>query len=138
MKFPAAFVTFAPLFALAILGAAFWHQPWSSTRILGLAATIVGFVFLTISRLQLGNSFSVTPQAKQLVTTGIYSRIRNPIYLFSSLAIAGLALYMDRPWLLLVLLLVIPMQIARARAEARVLQKHFGEAYAQYRKNTWF
>jgi protein-S-isoprenylcysteine O-methyltransferase Ste14 len=40
--------------------------------------------------------------------------------------------------LLLLLILVIPMQIARARREAAVLEATFGEKYRRYRRQTWF
>lgn len=80
----------------------------------------------------------VSPRATTLVTHGLYSRIRNPIYVFGLLLIAGLILYLDHPRLLLILLPVIPLQIIRARRESQVLQAHFGDAYRQYKSNTWF
>ena len=78
-------------------------------------------------------------KAHVLVTSGIYSRIRHPIYVFSSLMIAGIALYLDRIWLLLVVLLILlPMQIYRARREEKVLMDAFGEEYARYKSRSWF
>src|SRR5262249_11596499 len=50
-------------------------------QIAGLILLVIGFVLWTAARFQLGTSFTVTPQARQLVSTGIYSRIRNPIYI---------------------------------------------------------
>jgi protein-S-isoprenylcysteine O-methyltransferase Ste14 len=50
----------------------------------------------------------------------------------------GLALILGRPELLAVLLVIIPMQIIRARREAAVLEAKFGDAYREYRKRTWF
>jgi protein-S-isoprenylcysteine O-methyltransferase Ste14 len=38
-------------------------------------------------------------------------------------------------------LLIVPvliLQITRARAEARVLEAHFGDEYRRYRASTWF
>jgi protein-S-isoprenylcysteine O-methyltransferase Ste14 len=86
----------------------------------------------------LGNSFSVSPQATQLVTRGIYSRIRNPIYVFGTLVFTGLFLFLERPFLLLLLVPVLILQITRAGAEARVLEAHFGDEYRQYKAHTWF
>jgi protein-S-isoprenylcysteine O-methyltransferase Ste14 len=49
----------------------------------------------------------------------------------------GLALVVWKPHLLIVLLILIPMQIFRARREAAVLEAKFGNAYREYRKRTW-
>jgi protein-S-isoprenylcysteine O-methyltransferase Ste14 len=40
--------------------------------------------------------------------------------------------------LLAVLLVLVPMQIIRARREAAVLEAKFGDAYREYRQRTWF
>jgi protein-S-isoprenylcysteine O-methyltransferase Ste14 len=91
------------------------------------------------ARLQIREFFAVTAQAQGLVTAGIYSKIRNPIYFFGVVFFAGMALYLTLPWwVLLVLLLIIFMQVLRARNEARVLEAKFGEAYRQYRSKTCF
>lgn len=124
------------LFAFVIYR--FASLPWTPLRIVGLILMIAAIVLLTIARRQLGTSFSITPQVKHLVTRGIYSRIRNPIYVFSSLALMGLFLYMQKPYLLLILLVLIPLQIIRARAESRLLEEHFGDDYRRYKASTWF
>jgi protein-S-isoprenylcysteine O-methyltransferase Ste14 len=72
------------------------------------------------------------------VTAGLYSRIRNPIYVFGSLVIAGVCLFYERPIYLLVFFLIVPMQIVRARKESAVLETAFGDAYREYRAKTWF
>ena len=139
MNAGAAFVTYVPPVAFIIVMIATAQMiPWSPLRIAGAALTIVGLALLTVARLQLGNSFSVTPQAKRLVTHGLYSRIRHPVYIFGWLAIPGLMLYLNQPKFLWLMVLVVPMQVARARAEERVLAQHFGDEYAAYRARTWF
>jgi protein-S-isoprenylcysteine O-methyltransferase Ste14 len=92
----------------------------------------------TTARIQLGRSFSIAPKATALVTRGIYSKIRNPIYVFSATWIAGLALALGKPIALLLVIPIIPMQAARARRESRVLEAKFGEEYRDYRRKTWF
>ena len=52
--------------------------------------------------------------------------------------LVGLVLILWRPDLLIVLLVLIPAQIIRARREAAVLEAKFGDAYRDYRKRTWF
>jgi protein-S-isoprenylcysteine O-methyltransferase Ste14 len=135
----AAFVTIAPPIAFAILMIATFHKAaWTPQRIAGATIVVVGLALLTVARFQLGNSFSITPQARRLVTHGLYSRIRHPVYIFGWLAISGLILYFNQPKFLLIMVLLVPMQVARARAEERVLAQHFGEAYTAYRAGTWF
>ncbi len=99
---------------------------------------IPALVLVTIARIQLGNSFSFAPRAKQLVTHGIYSRIRNPIYVFGTFVFSGLFLFLERPLLLSFLVPVLVLQFTRARAEARLLEERFGEDYRRYKASTWF
>ena len=138
MKRSALMVTILPVLAIAYLVYEFADPPWTTMRIAGLALLIPGIILLTISRIQLGNSFSLRPQATQLVTTGIYSRIRNPIYFFGTFVAAGIFLFLERPLLLLLLVPMLILQTTRARAEARVLEAHFGDQYRQYKAHTWF
>jgi protein-S-isoprenylcysteine O-methyltransferase Ste14 len=98
-----------------------------------------GYVGWLIARLQIREFFTPRAEARGLVTTGIYSKIRNPIYFFGTVIFLGIVLYASVPWwgLLLVLLITL-MQFFRARNEARVLEAKFGDAYRQYRAKTWF
>jgi protein-S-isoprenylcysteine O-methyltransferase Ste14 len=138
MKRGALMVTIVPLLAIAYFVYEFARPPWTPMRIAGILLMTPALIFLTISRIQLGNSFSTAPRATQLVTHGIYSRIRNPVYIFGAMVIAGLFLFLERPYLLLLLVPVLILQINRARAEARVLEQHFGDDYRRYRASTWF
>ena len=113
-------------------------RPLTGAQESGLGLAIAAFLLWATARLQIDASFSVRPRAKALVTQGIYSRIRNPIYVFGMLWIAGLILAIGRPWWLLILLVLAPMQMVRARKEARVLEEKFGEEYREYRRRTWF
>ena len=116
------------------------HGPagWTPIRVLGLCLALAGFALWTVARFQLGRSFTVTARAKQLVTRGLYSKVRNPVYVFGSLFIAGYIFLMGRPIWLLLFVVIIPLQIWRGRKEARVLEAKFGEAYRTYRAGTWF
>jgi protein-S-isoprenylcysteine O-methyltransferase Ste14 len=112
--------------------------PHGLARSIGLLLAPIGLAGVILSRYTLGRSFSVAPRATALVTRGIYSRIRNPIYISGVVFLIGLALILGRPELLAVLLVIIPMQIIRARREAAVLEAKFGDAYREYRERTWF
>lgn len=116
----------------------FGPQPWNWAHWLGLAIAAPALVLLFVARFQLGGSFSVTPQARQLVTRGLYSKIRNPIYFFGEIMIAGFFIAIHRPALVLVLAVLTPIQIMRARKESGVLEEKFGDEYRQYKQRTWF
>jgi protein-S-isoprenylcysteine O-methyltransferase Ste14 len=111
---------------------------WTPVKVAGGVMAAAGVVLLIVARLQLGAAFSVRAKAKTLVTTGIYSRIRNPIYVFSAMFLVGIVIVSERWLLLLPIALLVPMQIARARKEERVLAAAFGEEYARYKAGTWF
>ena len=116
----------------------FGPGPHGLARLIGLLLGLIGLAGVILSRYTLGRSFSVAPKATALVTSGIYSRIRNPIYVSGVIFLVGLVLMVWKPYLLIVLLVLIPAQIIRARREATVLEAKFGDAYREYRKGTWF
>ncbi|SRR5208337_908201 len=116
----------------------FGPGPHGPARALGLLLGLIGLAGVIVSRYTLGRSFSVAPKATALVTRGIYSRIRNPIYVSGMIFLLGLVIIVGRPQLLAVLLVLIPLQIMRARREAAVLEARFGDAYREYRRHTWF
>jgi len=126
------------LLAIILLGIHYSGQPWTPMRIAGALIAAPSLALLVLARIQLGGSFSVRPKAQALVTHGLYSRIRNPIYVFGGLAVAGVLLYVNQPYVLLVFVVLIPMQIYRAREEAKVLEAKFGDEYRQYKSRTWF
>ncbi|HVO80608.1 MAG TPA: isoprenylcysteine carboxylmethyltransferase family protein, partial [Terriglobales bacterium] len=105
----------------------------------GMVIGAVGFVLWLIARIQLGDSFSPRAVARKLVTTGLYSRFRHPVYLFSTIGIAGICFAMH--WYVFGAIYVIFLSLVqwvRARAESRVLLAAFGEQYREYRARTWF
>jgi protein-S-isoprenylcysteine O-methyltransferase Ste14 len=111
---------------------------WDLQRIIGTTLMLVGICGIATARFQLGKSFAITAKARVLVTHGIYSKIRNPIYVFGVFVLAGFALVLHRPVVWLVLVAVVVMQVLRARREAKVLEAAFGDAYREYRRKTWF
>ncbi len=128
-------VIFAALFFLLVAR----HQgPWKLHQFIGLAILLPSFLLWGLARYQLGEAFSVQAKATRLVTHGLYSKIRSPIYLFGSLAMAGIFVYVGMPYLFLLFVLLVPMQVARARREESVLRQAFPQEYAAYKLQTWF
>lgn len=133
------FLGFQALAALVLLMfMALWPGPWNTQRMLGSALLLIGVALVFAARLQLGTSFSLMPRAKKLVTHGLYSKVRNPIYVFGTIAVAGVLLILHIPRLWILLFVLVAIQVLRARKEARVLEAKFGEEYRAYRSQTWF
>jgi protein-S-isoprenylcysteine O-methyltransferase Ste14 len=126
------------LLLFIFVGIHFASLPWTPGRIAGVVIGLPSVVLLVLARIELGGSFSVRPKAQTLVTHGLYSRIRNPIYLFGGLAIAGAFLYINQPLCLWIFVVLIPLQIYRAGQESKVLEARFGDEYRQYKSGTWF
>ena len=116
----------------------FADRGWPAHQIVGLAIAIPAFCLWVLARVQLGKSFAVTAQARQLVTHGLYSRLQNPVYVFGALLIVGLIVLSGQIRFLLLFVILIPLQWVRIRNERRVLEEKFGEAYRDYRRRTWF
>ena len=119
--------------AIVLLG---WA--WDVRHVIGMGMAAIGLPLWFTARLQLGTSFAVRPKAKALVTTGLYSKFRNPIYLFGGLAYGGLLIAWGKVIPLIAFALLYPFyQFLRARKEAQILEKTFGDEYRRYRKGTW-
>ena len=128
------------LVGLWVLGVLYLYGPGphDGLRIVGLFLALAGLAGVILARFTLGRSFSVKAKATALVTRGIYSRIRNPIYVSGIVFVAGAILILRQSRLWIVLLVVVVLQIIRARREARVLEAAFGDSYREYRIRTWF
>ncbi|MBB5340190.1 methyltransferase family protein [Tunturiibacter gelidoferens] len=126
------------IFTLGLLLAHAQEVVWSTAKVIGAVIAGVSFPLFVLARWQLGSSFSIKAKAGRLVTTGLYSRIRNPIYLFGGLFTVGVSLFFSVWGPLVVALVIVPLQIVRARREERVLAVAFGEEYERYKSRTWF
>jgi protein-S-isoprenylcysteine O-methyltransferase Ste14 len=114
------------------------EQPWTALRIGGAILAAIAYSMVITARVQLGKSFSVRAEAKELVTHGLYARIRNPMYVSVDLMVFGLILALHLYWVFVIFAVFVVFQARQARREAKVLQGRFGQAYLDYRKQTWF
>lgn len=104
----------------------------------GVAVTVVGAALALAAFVSLGRSFSVIPEARGLVTRGVYRLVRHPMYLAELLMIVG-ALF-DRAQLttLVGTLIVIGLQIHRVRLEERLLRSELSSSFVQFADRTSF
>ena len=106
--------------------------------VVGLCLSAVAAVPWFVARWQLGASFSVRPEARRLVTSGLYSKLRHPVYVFGSLSWFGAVMALVGWQAVIIWLVVVPIQIVRARREERLLAETFGTEFAAYRESSWF
>lgn len=90
-----------------------------------------------VARTQLGYAFSLMPKAKYLVTTGLYSKLRHPVYYFSILALIGILIFSWNIYVLIAVIILIALEIIRMRKEEEVLTKKFGKKHKEYKQTTW-
>ncbi len=120
------------------LGFAAFALPDDTRKTLAISVAVIALFLLVLSRIQLGNSFSVRPKAKALVMRGLYSRIQHPLYFFLDVMLWGLIVYFALPWLFLLLAALLIVHVNEARREERLLLSAFGDAYSRYQSRTWF
>jgi protein-S-isoprenylcysteine O-methyltransferase Ste14 len=96
---------------------------------------LIGSVGAFIALAQLGRSFSIMAETRQLVTTGPYRFVRHPLYLTEGIAFIGLFMQFGSPWTALLLALEIAVQLRRMHNEELMLAARFPE-YAAYQQNT--
>jgi protein-S-isoprenylcysteine O-methyltransferase Ste14 len=120
--------------ALLVLGVIWRHD---AVVVLGAILTIFGFTLVILARMQLGDSFTAKAEARTLVTHGLYSRIRHPVYFFGVLGLCGIAICLRSVYFNIYLVIAILGLLWRIRKENKVLREKFGTSYADHRRQTW-
>jgi len=121
------------LFALPFLPRLDPAPTWLLFLSAGLAFLGNGLALIVLG--QLGRSFSIMSEARQLVTDGPYRIVRHPLYLTEEIAIIGICLpYWGWPMALL-FLVHLAAQLVRLGNEERVLSDTFAD-YADYARRT--
>ncbi|HUJ75480.1 MAG TPA: isoprenylcysteine carboxylmethyltransferase family protein [bacterium] len=132
------------LFYLYLLAAAAFNLPPVSSQVffgspaaawVGVALCLAGVCLMAYALVSFGRSFRVgidTEHADRLVTTGVFSFSRNPIYVAFALVLAGQFLVLPN-WILLVYLAggvaLFHRQVLREEA---FLVQHYGDDYREY------
>ncbi len=121
---------------LAVVAGIDWHS--DRHHWIGAALSVPAFLLWMLARQQIGASFAVRAEAKKLVTHGLYSKIRHPIYIFGGLAFLGEFLALGWYIWTVVFLLINFSQYLRVRREEQILGEAFGDEYRVYKARTWF
>lgn len=106
-----------------------------SLQLLSMILIWIGTVGAIISLCQLGRSFSIMPESRQLITSGPYRFVRHPLYLTEEIAVIGIFLQYASIWTAILLLAQIIFQFRRMHNEEMILVATFPE-YRTYSQNT--
>lgn len=100
------------------------------------ACVLIGMIMMLVTIRHLGRSFSLVPQARNVVQTGPYRWIKHPLYLAEEIAVLGVVL--RNPTLLTAALLVlhIGVQVCRIYYEEDLLRRNCPE-YSSYEASRW-
>lgn len=102
------------------------------SQIIGSLIIFISAILWIIARIQLGDA----PNEGRLVTTGLYSELRHPIYYFSTAAFLGYVIVLWIKELLIVWLLLVIFQWVRIHYEEQALAKKLGRRYLRYKERT--
>ena len=113
---------------------------WPRVAAVLLALTGFGIAIAGIVQFR-RHSTTVDPlnpdRASALVTDGIFTRTRNPMYLGLLLVLIGYGFWLSSLSALLISLVFIPLITAsQISTEERVMEDLFGEAYRSYKQRT--
>ncbi len=107
--------------------------------LIGVVLLILGLAFAVWARLHLGRYWSARislAEDHQLIQTGPYRLVRNPIYLGALVAGVGTAIVIGELRGMLAIVLMLIAFIRKIRLEERWLAQRFGPAYMEYCKRT--
>jgi len=116
-----------------------WTIDGDATRWLGLALYTVGGVLRIWPVFVLGRRFSglvAIQPGHTLVTSGVYGIIRHPSYLGLLVGALGWSLAFRSVVGVLLVVITVPVILARIRAEEALLRTQFGAEYDAFRART--
>jgi protein-S-isoprenylcysteine O-methyltransferase Ste14 len=111
------------------------HELASSFEIISTVLILIGSVGAVITLSQLGRSFSIMAETRQLVTSGPYRFVRHPLYLTEEIAVVGVFIQFASVWTAILLVMQIAFQLRRMQNEETVLVASFPK-YDAYRRST--
>lgn len=110
-----------------------------TSEIIGSLITILGLGIMIWARTILGRNWSgsiVFKKDHELVTSGPYRFVRHPIYTGMITMLIGASIYYGFIFLFLFTILVFASLTLKSRQEERLMIKHFGKKYINYKKKT--
>ena len=106
-------------------------------EVIGVAVLLGGLGLAVWARVHLGRHWSaqaVLAEDHELVRTGPYRLVRNPIYLGGLIGLAGTAIAIGELRGVAALVLLLAAVMHKIRVEETLLRERFGSAYDEYRR----
>ena len=113
----------------------FWYLEYKALRYIGWALLIISLIWVWVAQSQMSSSWRIgidENNKTELVTSGLFSVSRNPIFLGIMSANAGLLLVIPNAFTLLIVTLSTVSMNTQIRLEEEFLQKSHGEEYQGY------
>jgi protein-S-isoprenylcysteine O-methyltransferase Ste14 len=122
------------------------YLPWTITfvgktdqalpNLASTACVLIGTIMMLATIRHLGRSFSLVPQARSVVQTGPYRRIKHPLYFAEEIVVLGLVLQYLTLGTVIVLVLHVGVQVCRILYEEDLLRRNCPE-YSSYEASRW-
>ena len=122
------------------------YLPWTITfvgktdqalpNLASTACVLMGTIMMLVAVRHLGRSFSLVPQARSVVQTGPYRRIKHPLYFAEEIVVLGLVLQYLTLGTVIVLVLHVGVQVCRILYEEDLLRRNCPE-YSSYEASRW-
>jgi len=104
--------------------------------LVGAALIVLGVALIVLTRREFAQHGQLTDPGhatSKIITTGVFSISRNPLYLGVVCAVAGIALAVNLPWALVLLLpALVACHYILIAPEERYLAAKFGDEYTRY------
>lgn len=108
-------------------------------QIIGVLLGLGGLLLGLLSFRELGRNFRVFAAPRRsgtLITSGVYAKVRHPMYTGVIMSVGGYALYFGSLWAFLCWLGCTLFYVIKAVKEEKLLVEHYPE-YETYRKRSW-
>ncbi|NQU78876.1 isoprenylcysteine carboxylmethyltransferase family protein [Candidatus Woesearchaeota archaeon] len=106
----------------------------------GLTLFIIGFVLRGLGHVGLGKNFAYEVKVRkdhELVTKGIHSMIRHPMYTGMFLLVVGICLVVQSMFgIIATIVVLVPAGMYRINVEESAMLKKFGKKYSTYKRKT--
>ena len=112
---------------------------FASQAIAGSVLAVAGLILMAAAFVSLREVIQVQPEPKadgHLVTSGLYARLRHPIYSGIVLLLAGLFVRQPGSFVAILGAIIITFLIVKSRFEERLLTQRYPD-YAAYRRRSW-